>query len=291
MTTFSSRRNVRPSAVDLFTGLYSGNPSFKLDRLWESCLVENPPGKIVYNKNPNRIWEVDGASRQVRVALLSFLFIDMSRPVISFTVKIYPCLANCSLTKKPYSSTSTIASLLYCPLSNHETIQLADCLLSSSRKKPLKMAIISLALQCFLRTSVKDWEPCSLNLMRSGPSLIGTTIQRSPATSESRSWCVDQDLASRYRLDVILPGIHREFSAGRDGPHVNIRCTLADIAKGANLEVQDTLFALNECGLLTRRMEVNQTVEEIVITSDMVEKVARERGVKPMRIDLHHVYV
>ena len=80
------------------------------------------------------------------------------------------------------------------------------------------------------------------------------------------------------------------------------------------LRVEDVAFALNECGLLMRRRreavqkagdnapeemrdsedvegaEPREEIEEcIVISREMVETVARARGVKKMCMDLAHV--
>ncbi|TFK57704.1 acyl-CoA N-acyltransferase [Heliocybe sulcata] len=69
--------------------------------------------------------------------------------------------------------------------------------------------------------------------------------------------------------------------------HATVRCTLAGIAEATNMRIEDAAFALNECGLLLRR---TQDAEQIVMISrEMVEVVARERGVKKMMMDLNHV--
>ena len=51
-----------------------------------------------------------------------------------------------------------------------------------------------------------------------------------------------------------------ETRANADGSattHVVVRCTLADVARACNLRVEDAAFALNECGLLVRRLPPN----------------------------------
>ncbi|KZT22090.1 acyl-CoA N-acyltransferase [Neolentinus lepideus HHB14362 ss-1] len=68
--------------------------------------------------------------------------------------------------------------------------------------------------------------------------------------------------------------------------HATVKCTLADIAQATNMRVEDAAFALNECGLLLRRREDG---EQVMISREMVEVVARERGVKRMMMDLNHV--
>ena len=100
--------------------------------------------------------------------------------------------------------------------------------------------------------------------------------------------------------------------------HVKVECTLADIARATNLRPEDAAFALNECGLLQRRVSRraaagravsvistangngNGTAEPedirdgeytIVITRELVEKVAKERNVKIMYLDLSCVLI
>ena len=90
--------------------------------------------------------------------------------------------------------------------------------------------------------------------------------------------------------------------------HVSVRCTLSDIARATNLRVEDAAFALNECGLLAKRIQASEnerTVgagaevgtgmaevgagDVIVLTRPMVEKVSRERNVKKPCMDIAFV--
>ncbi|RPD59449.1 acyl-CoA N-acyltransferase [Lentinus tigrinus ALCF2SS1-6] len=86
-----------------------------------------------------------------------------------------------------------------------------------------------------------------------------------------------------------------ETTANLDGSattHVVVRCTLADIARATNLRIEDAAFALNECGLLGRRLRKDssgETEEVMAITREMVEAVAKERNIKRMCMDLAHV--
>ena len=84
--------------------------------------------------------------------------------------------------------------------------------------------------------------------------------------------------------------------------HVEIKCTLADIARATNLRIDDAAFALSECGLLTRRIVTGQkrTAEEaevgqdpaaavavsedytILVTREAVDQVMKQRNVKMM---------
>jgi histone acetyltransferase MYST1 len=71
--------------------------------------------------------------------------------------------------------------------------------------------------------------------------------------------------------------------------HAVVRCTLKDIARATNLRVEDAAFALNECGLLTKRRSNGDHAGEIVISREMVEAVGKERAVKVTCMDLAHV--
>ena len=71
-----------------------------------------------------------------------------------------------------------------------------------------------------------------------------------------------------------------------------MRCVLADVARATNLRVEDAAFALNECGLLVRRIKQDgsaETEDVIAVTREMVEAAAKERDVKRMCMDLAHV--
>jgi len=85
----------------------------------------------------------------------------------------------------------------------------------------------------------------------------------------------------------------KDPSSGKSTIHVSIKCTLLDIAHATYLRPDDVAFTLAECGLLARRKDVEKeegTIEEeIVISREMVEAVANERGVKRMCMDRAHV--
>lgn len=71
---------------------------------------------------------------------------------------------------------------------------------------------------------------------------------------------------------------------GTTRQHLNIRCTLLDIARATGLRHEDVAFAMEECGLLVRRKneagEGEDEREVIYVSAEMVERVARERRVK-----------
>lgn len=73
--------------------------------------------------------------------------------------------------------------------------------------------------------------------------------------------------------------------------HVFGRCTLEDISKATSLRIDDIAFALNECGLLqhVRSLDGEETKEVIVISREMVEKVAQDFRVKKMNMEVQYV--
>jgi histone acetyltransferase HTATIP/histone acetyltransferase MYST1 len=122
----------------------------------------------------------------------------------------------------------------------------------------------------------------------------------------------------------------REFSTrirddGGAETHVHVDCTLADVAAATNLRPEDAAFALNEIGLLVKRMsktkdkvdhevivngdtpseqgtgsetgggdddEAEEDEDDsniVVITRQMVERIASERSIKRAVLDLNCV--
>ena len=67
-----------------------------------------------------------------------------------------------------------------------------------------------------------------------------------------------------------------------------MRCSLENIARATNLRIEDAAFAMSECGLLRARTNVGGQ-ETIVITRELVEKLAQERGLKRMCMEIQHV--
>lgn len=74
--------------------------------------------------------------------------------------------------------------------------------------------------------------------------------------------------------------------------HIVVKCTLADLSRATNLRAEDAAFAMNECGLLRMRGKngrEDDATDLIVVTREMVEQVAKERGVKKACLILPHV--
>ncbi|KZV77544.1 acyl-CoA N-acyltransferase [Peniophora sp. CONT] len=82
-----------------------------------------------------------------------------------------------------------------------------------------------------------------------------------------------------------------ETRANPDGSattHASVRCSLENIARATNLRIEDAAFAMSECGLLRTRTTVGGQ-ETVVITRELVETLARDRGLKRMCMEIQHV--
>lgn len=114
--------------------------------------------------------------------------------------------------------------------------------------------------------------------------------------------------------------LESEGSSNSGVKHRTVRCGLEDIAHATHLRLDDIAFALREAGLLTHRRSAqsnpaetsgepsdsnrytasenalngaqdtkHQSEIQIVITHEMIERVARERKVKPPYLDRAYV--
>ncbi|KAF8531027.1 acyl-CoA N-acyltransferase [Gautieria morchelliformis] len=73
--------------------------------------------------------------------------------------------------------------------------------------------------------------------------------------------------------------------------HIIVSCTLEDISKATALRPEDAAFALKECGLLQRRKrrDAEQPDDVICVSREMVEAMAKARGIKKNMMELNHV--
>lgn len=99
-------------------------------------------------------------------------------------------------------------------------------------------------------------------------------------------------------VDKVFQSMRRlRTTANPDGSattHVFVKCTLKDISIATNIRIEDVAFTLHECGMLQRRRSIanqDSSLEEemIVISREIVEQVAKERGVKKMCMEVEHV--
>ncbi|KAF8555943.1 acyl-CoA N-acyltransferase [Imleria badia] len=144
----------------------------------------------------------------------------------------------------------------------------------------------------YVQVTTDQWMPDISQLQSSEDSMIRR--KRPKGWDGEISEVASIASTPRHHFDEALSTLRRiETISNPDGSatsHVVVQCTLADIARATNLRVEDAAFALNECGLLSHvRMDSEGTREQIGITREMVEAVAKERRVKEMCMSLAHV--
>ena len=84
---------------------------------------------------------------------------------------------------------------------------------------------------------------------------------------------------------------HLRLSANADGSarlDLFVKCSLEDISKATGLRTEDIAFAMHESGLLQRRTNLDAK-EVFVVSREMVERVADERKVKKMCMEVQYV--
>lgn len=118
---------------------------------------------------------------------------------------------------------------------------------------------------------------------------VSTSDGRSSIDGSTTRADVSDDLLASRRTYVTTA-----MPDGSAVTHVMVKCTLEDIARATNLRIDDAAFALNEVGLLAKRLakdseDYSESQDTIVLTRDMVENVAMERNVKIPCISLSHV--
>ncbi|KIJ68858.1 hypothetical protein HYDPIDRAFT_37281 [Hydnomerulius pinastri MD-312] len=146
----------------------------------------------------------------------------------------------------------------------------------------------------YLQVTTDQWTP-DISQLQSPPSEDSIVRRKRP-----KGW--DGEVSeiqsagpppSSFGADVLSSLRKVETTSNPDGSatsHVVVQCTLAEIAHTTNLRIEDAAFALSECGLLGHvQMNSDGSREQISITREMVEAVAKERRVKEMCMSLAHV--
>ncbi|EPQ61148.1 hypothetical protein GLOTRDRAFT_113584 [Gloeophyllum trabeum ATCC 11539] len=228
---------------------------------WElhtkKCSWKSPPGRKVYQRGAHIIWEVDGAKEKLycqNLSLFGKLFIDIKTLYFDMENFMFYVLTDAD------SQRDHVLGFFSKEKVSYDDYNLACIVvLPPYQRKGYGMLLIEFSYELSRRAGK-----------------VGT-----PERPLS-------DLGLRSYLTYWVSVLIRFFRATS---HVTVRCTLADIAQATNLRVEDAAFALNECGLLLRRQTAGEDDgEQIVLVSrEMVEVVARDRGVKKMMMDMSHV--
>ncbi|KAG6373170.1 acyl-CoA N-acyltransferase [Boletus reticuloceps] len=143
----------------------------------------------------------------------------------------------------------------------------------------------------YVQVTTDQWMPDLSQLQSTEDNMVR---RKRPKGWDGEIDDVASTTSTPHHFDEVLNALRRiETTSNLDGSatsHVVVRCTLGDIARATNLRVEDAAFALNECGLLTHvQRDSDGAREQIGITREMVEAVAKERRVKEMCMSLAHV--
>ncbi len=85
-----------------------------------------------------------------------------------------------------------------------------------------------------------------------GASLLRFSRPFIPPNAESLTCPVCSYAEPAFTTQRTLETVQRDDGGAET--HVEVRCTLAEIARATNLRIDDAAFALSECGLLARRI-------------------------------------
>ncbi|KAF5328490.1 hypothetical protein D9611_014543 [Ephemerocybe angulata] len=344
--------------------------------VWEvhqrGCDKEVPPGRKVYNRDPVKIWEIDGEKDKLYCQNLSLfgklfidaktLFFDLDNFMFYVVTKYQGGRENVIgyFSKEKVSFDDyNLATIVTFPQDqkqgygslmiefSYELSRLAGKV--GTPERPLSDLGLRGYLAYWVSTLVRFFRRV-LTAIPSDQFGNAVIVKRGNFPDTTRDSAFKKGKKSMNCSDLManLPGSvipldklnepmftsDREFvtrlrSDGSAETHVHVYCTLADIARATNLRPDDVAFALNECGLLMKRMSKRDRDENrspsvnkessnlngrtesiavrlgdedddsddeeeggtIVITREMVEKVAKERNVKRMVLDLNCVCV
>jgi len=163
---------------------------------------------------------------------------------------------------------------------------------------------IDVSSLCVLRKLLTVLPPSTTEIVTKGaPPDLGSPIRESSEDGikrrkKTKGWDGEvalEDIAFDSIDDKLASFRHFVTTANPDGSattHVRIECTLADIAEATNIRVEDAAFALQEVGMLEKWGQIrkpgvapdaedpNMKEDVVVLTREMVERVATERKVK-----------
>ncbi|KAG6864383.1 hypothetical protein C0991_010014, partial [Blastosporella zonata] len=252
------------------------------------CNADYPPGRRVYQRGAQSIWEVDGAQQKLycqNLALFGKLFIDVKT--------LYFDLDNCyELSRRagkvgtPERPLSDLGLRSYLAYWVSTLIRFFQSVLSVLPSNTLRITHVG-RFPGIERTPSGESEPDSGSGSGSGSGAASSvengngrplSTNRNSAQSGSTApkkkkkaigWAGEvQDGEQDWNdlpFDIIDPAFasYRKLvtECNEDGSattHVVVNCTLVDIAHATNLRVDDAAFALNEVGLLVKRIAAGE---------------------------------
>ncbi|KAF7784818.1 hypothetical protein Agabi119p4_983 [Agaricus bisporus var. burnettii] len=306
---------------------------------WElhkkQCEVKHPPGRKVYQRGSQTIWEVDGSIQKLycqNLALFGKLFIDVKTLFFDCDNFLFYILTDalptcdimlgffskekisydgynlaCIMTLPPYQRQgygSMMIEFSYELSRRSGKVGTPERPLSDLGLRSYLAFWVARIIRYFRRVlSALPPEIPRIRTVGDLPNLSKSSIGELEDTSKRKKRMKGRDgelvdpvkSASplitfddpTFTVNRVFEIVQREDGAAEI--HVSVHCTLNDIARATNLRIEDAAFALNECGLLMRRLTRSDENETIVVTRELVEKVAEERKVKIAVLSLNHV--
>ncbi|KAF8236942.1 acyl-CoA N-acyltransferase [Tricholoma matsutake] len=310
------------------------------------CTVRHPPGRKVYQKGADTIWEVDGASHKLycqNLALFGKLFIDHKTLYFDCENFSYYVLTDA----RPNSD--RIMGYFSKEKISYDDYNLACIVtLPPYQKKAYGMLMIEFSYELSrragkvgtperplsdlgLRSYLAYWVATLIRFFRRVLSILPpecphmstvglpdlskhtapepsdhnagskkrkrakgfdgemdpNTVASPTPTNGPNAVSVDGSVDPLFTTWRVVDIIRRDDGSAE--MHVSVQCTLGDLAKATNLRVEDAAFALHECGLLMRQFKDVKTRDHLLISGELVEKIAAERSVKEPCLNLNHI--
>ncbi|KZS90340.1 acyl-CoA N-acyltransferase [Sistotremastrum niveocremeum HHB9708] len=279
------------------------------------CQQNHPPGRKVYQRGAHIIWEVDGAKEKLycqNLSLFGKLFIDVKTLFFDCENFLYYLLTDADSTrdhvlcyfskeKVSYDNYNLACIVTFPPYQGKGYGKLMiDFSYELSRRaakletpeRPLSdlglrgylaywISVLVRFFRCFPETNRHSAAEGLIELAGGGNTSGQKKRKKSGKEEDDNEW-TESDPSSFNNFRQLITTLNPNGSATTN---VFIQCTLRDISQATNIRVEDIAFALNECGLLQRRRKDNETLEEVIMLSrEMIDKVAAERNIKSKRL-------
>ncbi|KAI0042216.1 acyl-CoA N-acyltransferase [Auriscalpium vulgare] len=295
---------------------------------WEAhtkrCTRKHPPGRKVYQRGAHTIWEVDGAKEKLycqNLSLFGKLFIDIKTLFFDCDNFLFYIFTDAEpqrdhvlgfFSKVSYDDYNLACIIVLPPYQRQGYGMLMiefsyEISRRSGRVGTPERPLSDLGLRSYLAY----WVSTLIRFFRRLLTVLPPDLPKIPALDTSafaplsatkrrrsaKGWDGESTSPAPGDDTAALATLRRVESApnadGSATTHVVVRCALADVARATHLRVEDAAFALNECGLLIRRVKSEEDVGEgegdegsvgdmVVISREMVEAVAKKRVVKRM---------
>ncbi|KAG6819788.1 hypothetical protein H0H93_008639, partial [Arthromyces matolae] len=286
------------------------------------CAMNYPPGRRVYQKGRNTIWEVDGAQQKEKNSYDDYnLATIMTLPpyqrrgygmlMIEFSYELSRRAGKIGTPERPLSDLGLRSYLAYWVGTIVRFLRHVLTVLPCNALRVTHYGHFpGFGLERTPSSGSEDSVATSSSTRNANLTVNGEGAPPKKRKNKNKGWqgeveggiddddvpfICDDPIFSTGRYIITEPG-----EQGSATTHVLVKCTLADIARATNLRLQDAAFALNEVGLLSTRLTPSEEAKgedegdeherrrneeqlaTVVLTRAMIERVAQERNVKKL---------